>query len=247
MSAGWIKLHRKILKWDRYNEHITKDLWIHLLLNANIEPKKWRGIVIERGQFATSISKLSAELEFSISEIRTALKKLEIGGEISRKIAQKSTIIKIMKYEEYQAVGVGVQKFGNDDFDKINTRKSQSKNNSIATTREREEEKNLKNQEEKNLLQQEERMLDVLILPTDWEDFAKSVGCFYAKAEFFKFREYWLSDKPKNRMKTDWFKTWRNWIKREMGVFKSEIKTEPANPYEDMTTEQILEARGIKL
>ena len=50
---GWIKLHRKILDWEWYDDINTKVLFLHLLLTANHEEQKWRGKIIERGQLIT--------------------------------------------------------------------------------------------------------------------------------------------------------------------------------------------------
>ena len=47
-NAGWIKIHRKIIKWEWYQDLPTKSLFFHLLLTANIEDKKWQGKVISR-------------------------------------------------------------------------------------------------------------------------------------------------------------------------------------------------------
>ena len=37
LESGFIKLHRKILKWEWYDEPNTMRLFIHLLLTASIE------------------------------------------------------------------------------------------------------------------------------------------------------------------------------------------------------------------
>jgi len=104
---GWIKLHRKMLQWEWYDDINTKCLFIHCLLKANIEDKKWRGITIKRGQLYTSVAKLSKELKLSSKQIRTAINKLEKTGEIIRqksanKGAKHGTMITVCKYEDYQ-------------------------------------------------------------------------------------------------------------------------------------------------
>ena len=40
---GWIKLHRQILDWEWYDDINVKVLFLHLLLTANYEDKKWQG------------------------------------------------------------------------------------------------------------------------------------------------------------------------------------------------------------
>lgn len=40
---GWIKMHRKFLKWEWYKDIPCKVLALHYLLSANYEEKTWRG------------------------------------------------------------------------------------------------------------------------------------------------------------------------------------------------------------
>ena len=40
---GWIKLHRKITEWEWYTDRNTLAVFLHLLIMANIEDKKYRG------------------------------------------------------------------------------------------------------------------------------------------------------------------------------------------------------------
>ena len=77
---GWISLHRKMIDWEWYNEPNTIRLFLHCLLKANHQDKKWRGIDIKRGSFVTSYAKLADELELSIQNVRTALNNLKLTG-----------------------------------------------------------------------------------------------------------------------------------------------------------------------
>ena len=49
-NNGWLKLHRKISEWEWYTDGNTFRLFLHLLLNANFEDKKWKGITIKKGE-----------------------------------------------------------------------------------------------------------------------------------------------------------------------------------------------------
>lgn len=100
---GWIKLHRKFLDWEFYDDINTKVLFLHLLLNANYEDKKWRGIVIKRGQLVTSREHLAKQVGLSIQQVRTSLDKLENNQQITRKTTNKYTLITIEKYGLYQS------------------------------------------------------------------------------------------------------------------------------------------------
>lgn len=78
-------------------------LWIHLLMKANSEDKKWRGEVIKRGSFITSRSNLADMVGISEQQVRTCLKRLESTNEIELKVTNKYTLITICKYDTYQA------------------------------------------------------------------------------------------------------------------------------------------------
>lgn len=101
---GWIKLHRKVLDWEWYDTPGMFHLFFHLLVSANVEDKRWRGKVIQRGQFVTSLNTLSQELNMSIKRIRTGLKRLKETNEISIKTANKYSVVTICNYDRYQCV-----------------------------------------------------------------------------------------------------------------------------------------------
>ncbi|AUR91847.1 hypothetical protein NVP1165O_47 [Vibrio phage 1.165.O._10N.261.51.B7] len=100
--SGWISLHRKILEWEWYDDTNVCRLFIHCLLKANHQQKKWKGIEINRGQFITSLDRLSSETGLTVSQIRTCLKKLKSTNEIASKSHTQHTVISIVSYESYQ-------------------------------------------------------------------------------------------------------------------------------------------------
>ena len=56
-EGSWIKIYRSLLDWEWYDDINTCRLFIHLLLTANYEDKKWHGMVIKRGQrFCSSVT-----------------------------------------------------------------------------------------------------------------------------------------------------------------------------------------------
>lgn len=102
MNNGFIFIHRQLLEWEWYSDTNTKVLFIHCLLMANWEEKTWRGRIIKRGQFFTSIGNLSAELSLSTKTIRTALDKLQKTSEVTSERANDGTMITVCKYDNYQ-------------------------------------------------------------------------------------------------------------------------------------------------
>lgn len=100
--AGWIKLHRKFLEWEWYNDIPCKVLALHLILSANFEENKYKGFVLKKGQLLVTWETLSSETGLTFKQVRRAVKKLEIGQFLGRERAGKNTLITICNYESYQ-------------------------------------------------------------------------------------------------------------------------------------------------
>lgn len=102
MADAFIKIYKKMLKWEWYDEPNTKVLFLHCLLRANWEKCEWHGVEINPGQFVTSIAKLAEETGLSNRQARTALEHLEATGELTSTCTNKYRIITIKKWDEYQ-------------------------------------------------------------------------------------------------------------------------------------------------
>ncbi|MFG6685261.1 hypothetical protein ACGK9U_01665 [Mariniflexile sp. HNIBRBA6329] len=126
---GFIFLHRDLLEWEWYQNPEVSRLYIHILLKANFTDKKWQGISVKRGQFITSSNHLASDLNLSIQKIRTALKKLESSGYITRQTTNKFTLITIVNYNnrQHQSVLTNKQKI-------TQTQNKQLTNNNPPTT-----------------------------------------------------------------------------------------------------------------
>jgi hypothetical protein len=102
MTQGFIKLHRKILNWEWFSDNNTFRLFIYCLLRANHQDTKWRGLIIKKGSFITSLPKLNQQTKLSIQNIRTSINKLKSTGEITDKATNKNRIITIVNWDLYQ-------------------------------------------------------------------------------------------------------------------------------------------------
>ena len=102
MCNGWIKLHRKIVDWEWYDDGNVFRLFMHFLLNANTKDCRWHGMDIKRGQLIISSEDISKKLHFTRQQYRTALNKLKSTNEITTKSTNKNTIVTICKYDSYQ-------------------------------------------------------------------------------------------------------------------------------------------------
>jgi len=129
-SSGYIKLFRKFLEWEWYDDINCKVVFIHLLIKANYKDKQWRGKTISRGQFFTSIETLSKELHLTNQQIRTSLSKLETTKEIVKKTTNEGTYITICNYDNYQQQEQAEQQTDN----KRITNEQQTDNKRITTT-----------------------------------------------------------------------------------------------------------------
>ena len=130
---GWIKAHRSLLDWEWHTDPNMVSLWMHLLVLANFEDKRWKGMVIKRGQLVTSISRLSETTGISQQSLRTCLAKLEQTQEINKQTTNKFTIITILKYDSYQQQDC----CENNNTNKQLTNNQQTTNKQLTTTKER--------------------------------------------------------------------------------------------------------------
>lgn len=159
MYYGWVKLHRRFLDWEWYDDPNTLRVFLHCLLKANHKDKKYRGDLIKRSTFVTSLEVLSFELNLSIQKIRTALHKLEKTGEINRITNRKGTVISICNYDSYQKEDQENNKQNNTQV----TDEQHTSNIQVTTTKNENNEKILKNENIYTFLQ-------------FWEDYDKRVG-----------------------------------------------------------------------
>lgn len=102
LESGYIRLYRSFLTWEWYSDSATKDVFLHLILTANWEPKKWKGITVERGQRVYSSQKLAEELHMSRQATRTAINHLISTGEVTNLSTPQYSIITIKNYDLYQ-------------------------------------------------------------------------------------------------------------------------------------------------
>ena len=106
MHRGYIKLHRKLLRWYGSPSPYRMALWVHLLLKANHQDKKFlfngNPTVVKRGSLITGRKKLSMETGVSSSYIQKLLKEFENEGMLEQQTTNKSRLITITCWSEYQ-------------------------------------------------------------------------------------------------------------------------------------------------
>lgn len=197
---GWIKLHRKIMEWDWYKDTSTAFLFYHLLLTANHEPNKWRGILIDTGQLITGRKSLSNDTGLSEQQIRTSLDKLKSTSNITIKSTSKYSIITICNWNLYQDI--------NQQTHIIATSNQPASNH-------KQELKNDKKEVSKN----RGTRFALAQCPDDWLQFcAEKRPDLVPQDVFDAFRDWWISAPGAKGIKLDWTATWRNWVRNQKGT-----------------------------
>lgn len=157
---GWIKLHRKMLEWEWYDDPNCFRVFMHLLIIANHKDNKWRGRLIKRGQHLTSLGKLASGTGLTVSKVRTAIQKLESTGEIASLGGVQDTVFTIKKYDEYQGDDTALAELSQAN-DKLMTSESQANDKPLATNK------------NDNKVKNEEECKELKILPTSDKSPAK--------------------------------------------------------------------------
>lgn len=75
-DKGWIKLHRKLLRWEHHDNPVLFTVFVHLLLMAAQEDCIVNGYAVPRGAVATSIQQLSWDINVKKTTLFRALTKL---------------------------------------------------------------------------------------------------------------------------------------------------------------------------
>ena len=221
-DKGWVKLFRAIKDWEWYDDANVFRVFIHCILSANIEDKSWRNIVIKRGDFLTSVEKISKELKLTIQQTRTALKKLKSTDCVTIKTTSRYTMITIVAFDKYQALNKPNNKQITNKISNNNkrvTNKQQTNNKQITTTKE------LKNIRSKEYKKKEER--------------EEGPGKFDLPKEilFRKFKKIWEKSFPDYQFQDDDHFHLEKIIRYFRNVWKKQKKEEgfPTPPKMDET------------
>lgn len=109
-TSEYIKFFRKIQEWEWYKDIPCFKLFTHCLIKANLENQMFQGKEIKAGSFVTSLKNLAYETGLTISQVRTAIRKLEMTHSIAIKSHRSNSVITINNWEQYQADDTQVSK-----------------------------------------------------------------------------------------------------------------------------------------
>ena len=133
---GWIKLHRKITEWEWYTDRNTLAVFLHLLIMANIEDKKYRGYDVKRGECIIGRHRLAEDLNMSEQNVRTAINHLLLTNEITIKTTNQFTIVTICNYNSYQVVEMPTDQRSNQQPNQQSTNDQPTGNQQLTTPKE---------------------------------------------------------------------------------------------------------------
>lgn len=100
--SGYVKLHRSLKEWEWYSDEAATRLFIHLLIEVNWKPGRWRGVDIPAGSMVTSLEKMAASLCWDRSKLRRTLDKLKSTGEVNIKTTNHWTLVTVGNWAKYQ-------------------------------------------------------------------------------------------------------------------------------------------------
>lgn len=106
VDNSWIKLPRNFVNWSWYHDANMVQLYLYLLLNANVYDVKYNDITIKRGECLVSLNTLSKETGISLKSLRTSLARLQRTKEIEYKKLKHGRIIILVDFNKFQPVGI---------------------------------------------------------------------------------------------------------------------------------------------
>lgn len=99
---GWVKLHRKLVNWEWYNDANTMRVFIHLLLKVNRKKGSYKGVEVGCGKALIGERKLALELGLTRAKVRRALFNLKTTQDIATESTAKGTVLQVINYNLYQ-------------------------------------------------------------------------------------------------------------------------------------------------
>jgi hypothetical protein len=173
-------------------------VFVHILLNANVYDHDFENITVKRGQWVTSVNKISEQLNISTRSIRTALNHLKSTNEVAIKTTPKYSIITVKNYNQYQKVT------------KCSTINRQTDDKQVTNDRQQYK----KGKERKR---REERDVPSF---SEVEQFARTENLNVDAKKFFDYykeRKWQIADKPID----DWKSLLKIWSKNEHKTYAS--------------------------
>ena len=108
-KPGWLKLYNQTLEsdfWGDPESFSLRDAFIHVLLAANwrqgVSRRKGHKVIINRGQWLTSIRKLMETFHWSKNRVYRWLKAMKDYGMLESENLSFGTLLTVVNYDKYQ-------------------------------------------------------------------------------------------------------------------------------------------------
>lgn len=144
---SYIKLNRGITDWEWFTDDKMLKLWIYLLVNAQYQDGRFKGIDVKRGQVIVGRKKLAERLGMTEQQVRNCLNRLKSTSEITIKPTNKYSLITIVKYDVYQGESEENNQQTNQQTNQQQTNKQPTNNQQTTTIKEIKKDKKLRNKE----------------------------------------------------------------------------------------------------
>lgn len=144
---SYIKLNRGITEWEWFTDDNMLKLWIYLLVNAQYQDGRFKGIDVKRGQVIVGRKKLAERLGMTEQRVRNCLNRLKSTNEITIKTTNKYSLITIVKYDIYQGESEENNQQNNQQANQQQTNNKPTKNQQRTTVKEIKKDKKLRNKE----------------------------------------------------------------------------------------------------
>lgn len=99
----FVMIDRNIADWRWFGDPITLQVFLWLIIKANIEDHDFRDLTIHRGQVFTSLGSICAATKRTPQQVRTALQHLISTNEITSKEYPFGRLITVVSFDVYQS------------------------------------------------------------------------------------------------------------------------------------------------
>lgn len=98
-NNGFVKLPRNFLEWEWFDDANTLKVYLALICLASFKDCRLKGYELKRGQAPVSLEILARRTNMTIRSVRTALKHLEMSGDIEIVHTNKFSVVTVKNYD----------------------------------------------------------------------------------------------------------------------------------------------------
>ena len=216
-DGGYVLIHRKMFKNPNFKSEFEAMAFAWLVMKASWRDVtvryKDRAITLYRGQLAVSLRDMAMKLDRTRQWAERFMAKLAKAGMIETSIETGVSVVTICNYDIYQrpwdSAGTPSEAGPGQDRDSAGTQNNKGNKDNKGN-------KGDKGDGEPTP-ERGTRLSPNWVLPDAWREFAKKERGWSdmdVSAEANLFRDHWISVSASKGLKSDWFATWRNWVRR---------------------------------